>query len=318
MLRALRPKVLRWADDRLRPLGVRIVRDGEMWRPLAELGRQPAAGPAPDGLVVPLLRAFHGSDVTSGAQFDCSVVIPTVLRPTLLSAIESIYSQRFNGRIQVLIGIDAMLGSIEPLLAFLDHVPPNVSVVVFYPGYSTSRRHGSLHPTFDGGALRTLLSYMAHSRRVAYLDDDNWCAPEHLATLATALDGNDWAYSGRIFVHPVTRRPICVDEWESVGPGKGEFSHLGGWVDPNCLMLDKLACEPVLRWWSIPLRNSTKAMDADRNVFRILSTEFHGHATGRATSFYTLSEGDERHPFRMSAIGERRYSAAGESEIPDC
>jgi len=42
--------------------------------------------------------------------FDVSVVMVTVGRPTLVQAVRSVFAQRFNGRIQVLIGIDRWAG----------------------------------------------------------------------------------------------------------------------------------------------------------------------------------------------------------------
>ena len=156
--------------------------------------------------------------------------------------------------------------------------------------------------------LRTVLSYLAGSRRVAYLDDDNWWAPEHLTTLCAALEGYDWAWSLRRYVHRASRRVICEDVWESVGPDAG--TQPGGWVDTNCLAIDKLACEAVLRWWSIPLRNSTTGTDADRNVFRILKSEFQGRGTGQYTTYYALNEADQDNDKRIGRIGVERYRAA--------
>jgi hypothetical protein len=97
--------------------------------------------------------------------------------------------------------------------------------------------------------------------------------------------GAEWAYALRWFVHPDSRQPICRDEWESVGPGAGVFS---GWVDPNCLAIDKIACEAVLRWWSIPGPNNV--MNADRNVFHMLNTEYRGAPTNRHSVFYKITE----------------------------
>ena len=100
-------------------------------------------------------------------------------------------------------------------------IPRNHAVLFFYPGYSTSCRHGGLHPAWDGGVLRTLLSYLANSRYVAYLDDDNWWDGSHLESMRLALEGCEWAYARRWFIHPKSRRPICPDEWESIGPNRG-------------------------------------------------------------------------------------------------
>ncbi|MDZ7630579.1 MAG: glycosyltransferase family A protein [Gemmatimonadaceae bacterium] len=258
---------------------------------------------------------FSGCSADPGvdlqAPFDVAVIIPTVLRPTLADALQSVFAQRFPGRIQVLVGIDAPLGDASLLARACEGRPSNVVVQALYPGYSTSVRHGGLHPARDGGVLRVLLSYLANSRRITFLDDDNWWHPDHLAGMVAALDGHDWAWALRWFVHPHTRRPVCIDEWESIGPGRGCFAKThGGWVDPNGVMFDKLACEPVLRWWAIPVPGDAKAMSADRQVFHLLNTNYRGRGTDSATVFYQVDESDDMHRFRQSWMGER-YVHAG-------
>lgn len=302
----------------LRRYDIRLVRGVDAWHPVTQLGRQPEAptilpdreGPGP------FLKSYTGKAVgTLQKPFDFAVVMPTILNRTIGDAISSVFAQKFHGRIQLLIGIDSPNGDLSVIEQVCGKIPPHHAVQVFYPGYSTSRRHGGLHYAWDGGALRTILSYSANSRYISYLDDDNWYADNHLSSLYEALQGHDWAYSLRWFVHPASRRPICEDRWEAVGPvPQGTEVDAHGWVDPNCLAIDKVACEAVLRWWSIPQRNTTYAMDADRNMFRILRTEFRGRGTGQATVFYTLTESDQfRHPFRLQKIGAERYAAAGAS-----
>ncbi|MDE2185069.1 MAG: glycosyltransferase family 2 protein, partial [Alphaproteobacteria bacterium] len=234
--------------------------------------------------------------------------MPTTLRPTIADAVRSVFAQRFEGTVQILVGADLSAGDASRLIDDIGRsVPDSHSVLFFYPGYSTSQRHGGMHAAHDGGALRTILSYLANSRYVAYLDDENWWSDDHLSSLYHVLSaGADWAYASRWYVHPASRKPVCRDEWESVGPARGFFRSTG-WVDPNCLALDKIACEAVLRWWAIPVRNSPKAMDGDRNVFRFLSTEFNGVPTGKFTVFYQLDETDPMHPRRLNWIGPQQY-----------
>jgi hypothetical protein len=274
------------------------------------LGLQPAPGGPTKPFSAPFLRGLQGSQIASLQEpADFAVVMPTALRPTVTDAIQSVFNQRFDGTIQMLIGIDAGSYELARVEQFCRSIPDRQSVLLFYPGYSTSRRHGGLHAARDGGSLRTALSYLANSRYVAYLDDDNSWSDDHVSAMHSVLSaGAEWAYALRWFVHPGSRKPICRDEWESVGPGVGSFS---GWVDPNCLAIDKIACEAVLRWWSIPEPNSANGMNADRNVFRILSREFRGAPTNRHSVFYEITETDPMHPYRLSAIGEQRYHAAG-------
>jgi hypothetical protein len=245
-----------------------------------------------------------------------AVVMPTVLRPTIVDAIRSVAAQDLAAPIQLLIGIDKPLGARETLAAALRELPAKCRALVLDIGYSTAARHGGLHPASDGGVLRTALTYLANARHVAYLDDDNWWAPNHLSSLLAAVAGRDWAWSLRRFVDPATRQPVCVDAWESVGPGRGIFAT--GWVDPNCLLIDKFACEPALRWWSLPDPAVARGMGADCNVFGVLATG-HSHAgTGIASCFYAMNPGDPQHPARLARIAAAASAPepAGPRPIP--
>jgi hypothetical protein len=192
-------------------------------------------------------------------------------------------------------------------------------VQVYYPGYSTSARHGGLSPARDGGVLRCVLSYLANSPYIAYLDDDNWWRADHLQLLRAAMTHADWAFSLRWFVHPTSRRAVCVDQWESLGPGLGIFnSEFGGFVDANCLMLNKVACEPVVCEWNRPLEGDPKGMSADRNVFSVLLRYFRGAGTAQPTTFYSMDPSDDRHAIRLQLIGAAYHQTASGGELqPD-
>ena len=243
-----------------------------------------------------------------------AVIIPTTLRPGLEQAVRSVFAQNLAGTIQILIGIDIMDGNPAQIERLIRDRPESCILQVFYPGYSTSSRHGGLHMAGDGGALRCLLTNMANSRYVAYLDDDNWWAPDHLSSLRTAIAKANWAFSLRWFLHPDTDTPICIDQWESVGPDRGLFAEkAGGFVDPNTLMIDKLACAAAVPWWNLPMPNDSHGMTADRNVFAALLQSPPWAGTGRATAYYRLNPGNPIHPLRRGWMGEA-YDRAGFSD----
>lgn len=184
--------------------------------------------------------------------FDVAVVMTTCVRPTIGQAIRSVYTQDFAGRIQVLVGIDRWEGDRAALAQLVAEAPSNVAVTVVDLGYSTSVRHGGIYPSHYGGAMKTILSYAANSRYLTYLDDDNWYAPEHLRALVAAVEGRDWAFSLRHFVEATTGDLLCPDTWESVGPGRGVYATAqGGFVDTNCYLIDKLACNDVFPEWAM-------------------------------------------------------------------
>ncbi|WP_421877252.1 glycosyltransferase [Pacificispira sp.] len=245
-------------------------------------------------------------------RFDAAIVIPTVLRETLPQAVRSVFGQRGVGRIQVLIGVDCPADAPRGMLDTLkQECPDNVQITVVDPGYSTSNRSGGMHAALDCGALRTVMSYLAHSRYVAYLDDDNWLHESHLFHLREAIAGKDWAYCYRWYVDPETDLPACLDRWESVGPGRGVYAKvLDGFVDPNCLMIDKVACEPVLRLWSISGSKDNIHLPPDRLIFDTLKRHFRAGESRKATSYYRLNPKNDAHPYRMKWIAEEAQKTA--------
>ncbi len=262
------------------------------------------------------MSGFLRSWVSAGTEmqhpFDAAVVMPSIVRPEIAQALRSIFAQDLNGRIQVLIGLD-QLGDIAPIERACEERPDNCVVQVFWPGYSTSVRHGGLALARDGGALRTMLSYMANSPYIAYLDDDNWWRADHLRLLYGLMQQADWAFSLRWFVHPQSRQTVCVDEWESVGPGRGIFQErFNGFVDPNTLMLNKVACADVLPCWTQPLPRDPVGMSADRVVFDNLMRRYRGAGSGEATSFYAMNPNDGLHEPRKARMGPA-YQLAGQS-----
>lgn len=222
--------------------------------------------------------------------YDAAVVIPTTLRPELARAVRSVYAQDHAGPVQIMVGVDVAEGPRSLLATLRQEAPPGRELTVIDLGYSTSAMHGGFYRNWSGGALRTILSFAANSRFLAYLDDDNWWAPSHLSDLLRTVQGVDWAYSYRWYVDPETSEPLCIDEWESMGPGKGIYrEEFNGFVDTNCLMLNKRKCHWVLPAWCIP--KNKKGAGVDRVVFEKLAAGHSSACTGKATAFYVPRAG---------------------------
>lgn len=257
-----------------------------------------------------LFASFHAPSFDLQAPFEVAVVMPSVLRPLIADALASVFTQRFPGRIQVLVGIDRPAGSgppdLAPIASVCADIPPHCAVQVLWPGYSTSVRHGGLCPARDGGTLRTALTHLANADAVAYLDDDNAWMPDHLYRLRASLTSQDcdYAFSLRWFAHHRTGAPLAIDLWESVGPGAGVFEErFGGFVDPNTLMIDRVRCREAVVAWTTPLPGDLKAMSADRMVFDRLRRSHRGHGTGVATCRYRLDPTDILHSSRVRRMG---------------
>ncbi|EHH69084.1 glycosyltransferase family protein [Gluconobacter morbifer] len=268
----------------------------------------------------PGLHVFADEGQPDQRPFDVAVVMPSLLRPTLVRALRSVFAQTGDLRVQVMIGVDCLPsgdGAPEDVDALIVEAcasrPPGWVVEVLWPGYSTSQRHGGFGRAMDGGVLRSVLSQLSNAPRVAYLDDDNWWSSDHLSSLLQAIDGEDWAWSGRWFIHPQTMKPICEDLWESVGIGGGVFrERFGGFVDPNCLMIDRVRIPEVLDLWNRPLPGDESQMSADRSVFNLLKGR-PGRPTGQYSAWYVVRETDGMHPFRLRAMGEA-WEKAGQGD----
>jgi hypothetical protein len=229
---------------------------------------------------------FYADDLDPQTPAEVAVVMPTILRSCIEQAIQSVFAQAYPGRIQLMIGVDKASAPPADLDAILARRPAHVSALVLELPYSTSVRHGGVHTALDGGALRTLLSFLANARYVAYLDDDNTYEPGHLAALRAAIEGKAWAFSQRMLLDAETGRELGVDVWDSVGVGQGRFAAQGGFVDTNCLLIDKIAVARALGRWS-ESGTGRPGLTADRNFFAAIKDAPHGRVE-RATVRYGI------------------------------
>lgn len=236
--------------------------------------------------------------------FDVAVIVPTIMRPSLLQAIRSVFAQDCPERIQILIGVDKQDADQRILQQLISECPDRMAITVLDLGYSTSVSSGGLSTNPFGGELRTILSYAANSDRLCYLDDDNWWAPHHISRLLGVISGFDWAFSYRWYVDGNDDRVLCVDDFESIGPGRGLYAkQFGGFVDTNCMMLNRSKCRDVFPYWSIPLFES--GAGEDRVVFDMLR-EKHSVAWKREPSvYYRLNSARGKNEARIKIFEER-------------
>jgi glycosyltransferase involved in cell wall biosynthesis len=264
----------------------------------------------------PQLVTYHDPEMDIQQPFDVAVVIPTILRTSLIDAVRSIYTQDLEGKIQILLGIDTVDNDDFDWDSLLAERPSHIAVTLFWPGYSTSAHRGGTHSAYSAGSMRSLLSFLANSRYIAYLDDDNWYSPDHLSSLKETLSDNAWAYSRRWFVDGKTKTPICEDSWESVGPDKGVFtSNFGGFVDTNCYMIDVLACAPHITAWAQAWKKESRGRGCDRNFFNRLKASKSFLDTKKPTVSYVISETDTNHQARYDFIDQNKIPTGQEACI---
>ncbi len=237
-------------------------------------------------------------------MYDLSIVITTVCRESLLRSLASIFVQDFSGKIQVLIGVDIDLYNNEEHLkkAILSTAPSNISVTWMNLGYSTSCRHGGVHSCFYGGSLRSALTFMANSKHVMYLDDDDWLAPNHCSSIVKAIQNKKWAFSYSIYADGNLGKGLCIDMLESVGINKGIYAKkFGGFVRPSGLVIDKIQLSHIVHLWSQSLNSSGDG--EDRLIFEQLKKHSKNFAcTQLATVYYAIDPKDSMHATRIEYI----------------
>ena len=243
-------------------------------------------------------------------QFSVSVVTPSVLRPTLKKAIQSIYAQKNIPSIQLMLGIDKNLyDNGDMLRQLIEERPDHVGITVVDPGYSTFSRNGGLYHAIGGGAMRPVLTLLANSRYVAYLDDDNWMHETHLSRLLQAVEGKEWAYSFRWFCGP-DGEVLGYDVNDSTGmPLNAGIVTVAPFADPNTMMIDKIACEEFLLSWLNPFLDDGHG--ADRRFVRDLFRQRVYGVSPYFSSFYRFGPDESRYI-------EKAYQAVEESLKPYC
>lgn len=242
------------------------------------------------------------------ARHQLAFVLITIGRDSLLRAVRSIFRQKFNGRIQVLIGVDIDIDNriAELQQTLKQECPANVSLLWLNLGYSTSKRHGGVHDCFYGGSLRSALTLLADAEIVSYLDDDDWLLENHSNAMFNAFAQHpeiSWAHSLCYYADGNTGQLYCLDELESVGVGAGLYKNsFGGFVRPSGLTINKLKTLPYIHTLSGSL--NANGDGEDRLLFNHLRTLKHARLEF-GTVCCALDPKDAVHSLRVQFIQQR-------------
>jgi hypothetical protein len=161
-------------------------------------------------------------------RYSVTVITPSIGRPHLRQAIASVQAQTYP---------------------YLDHLVVadgpecHEQVRTCLPAESRHQLHFLALPynvgdeNFLGHRVYGSAPFLANSRYVAFLDEDNWFEPDHVASLMAKItaEGLVWAYALRKIVD-ADGRYICNDDCESLGQWP-TWNKTGNLVDTNCYML---------------------------------------------------------------------------------
>lgn len=156
-----------------------------------------------------------------------AIVIPTTGAPLVRQAIESVRAQT-HAAIQLHVVIDGpeFVAAFQASTAGMDLTGIQVTTLPNNVG-----RNG-----FYGHRVYAAWSHLVNTDYIAFLDQDNWFEPGHVAALVAAIErhGWQWAFALRRVVSEEGQY-LIDDESQSVGPW-GETGPLK-LVDTNCYCL---------------------------------------------------------------------------------
>jgi tetratricopeptide (TPR) repeat protein len=180
-------------------------------------------------------------------RFSVTVITPTIGTRYLPQAIESVQAQTYP-LLEHLVVADGPEHH-EAVRACLPRQPRHPVHLLMLPQNTGGGG-------FNGHRVYGATPNLVNGRFVAFLDEDNWFEPDHIASLMARIsaEGLDWAYALRRLV-TVDGQFIANDDCESLGKWpkwKNPANHL---VDANCYLIRRDIAIATSSLWYRTLRN---------------------------------------------------------------
>lgn len=219
------------------------------------------------------------------------VITPTIGKPELRTALESVHNQTFKNVLHLVIidGEKYHLDCDRVLKEF--YSKENVKVLTL--PFNTGEKQ------FYGHRIYAAFSFLVDADYVFFLDEDNWFDTNHVASLVELIEDQklDWAYSLRK-VYSQDDIFITNDDCESLGRWQ-PFSRMPNLVDSSCYAIKR----------DILVKVAHKLFGrfaADRMFFKYLGDIYPNFNT---TSLYTLNYrlNKDRPPFAAFFINGNTF-----------
>ena len=175
-------------------------------------------------------------------RFSVTVITPTVGTPFLAQAIASVQAQTYPFVEHVVVADGPR---------YYERVRAMLPAHTTHPVSVFELPHNTGGGGFNGHRIYGAMPHLVNGRFVAFLDEDNWYEPEHIATLMEQITtrGLSWAYALRRIVG-LDDRALANDDCESLGQWptwNDPHVHL---VDVNCYVLRRdLAIRTGSLWY---------------------------------------------------------------------
>lgn len=232
-----------------------------------------------------------------------SVVTASIGSAKLARAIQSIQAQTYS-RLEHLIVVDGSEGEARAHAA--------VPAAPRHPCHLIPLPFNTGAGGFNGHRIYGAAVYLASGRYIAFLDEDNWLEPGHIASLMRLIEsrGLEWAYALRNIVDDEGRW-ITRDDCESLGRWPIWLDRSSHFIDMNCYLLRRdIAVEFSPRFY----RRSRDVYSPDAAVSALLLKARPGFDTnGDYTVNYIAGSG----PTSVTADFFLRGNAAMQRHYPE-
>lgn len=157
-----------------------------------------------------------------------TIITPSIGSEKLKDALRSVQSQTYNNITHLVVadGLEEYQDQVLEVIQQTYTTRPNKDVVLV----SSPENTGA--DGFYGHRIYAGYPHLINSDYIFFLDEDNWYAEDHVASLVEVLDrGNDFAYSFRKIYNP-DKSYVCDDNCEALGKWPIYHSH----KDPQYLV----------------------------------------------------------------------------------
>lgn len=191
-----------------------------------------------------------------------TVITGATGNPLLRDCMESVQRQTY-GRVEHMVVIDGP-GFAEPARAIIAAIADD------HPIHVTQLPLNTGNDGFNGHRIYGAMPFLCQGNYVAFVDEDNWFDPDHVASLIETIRSNEltWAYALRKIAGP-DGGFVVNDDCESLGKWPSWQAPDDHLIDTKCFMIRRRLAVRFSAAWNRRGRNFG-VLPADRNLCRAL------------------------------------------------
>lgn len=246
------------------------------------------------------------------------VIIATIGKDSLERAIDSLYRQTYRrgpGGLQCLVVVDGPEFDHNARAVYHDAIRKRdadwINIITLpentgAKGYRCFRIYGAM-------------PMLVNQDWIAYLDDDNWFEPDHIANCVEACRRAplDWCFTLRNIWHE--GKLLCPDHCESVGLWPTWYDRSKRHIDTNCYFMRRELAVSVAQFWHRSRYDDKGEVQesADTIVANVLTAEEPRHALiAKPTVNYDLGSWELTAKPEFFTIGNEKFLEQHGGKLP--